>query len=106
MKKVSRERREQALRIGVTVGVAMAVLLIPSAVGAATGIDVGAQRMYAKIVSVGKWVIIIKGGIDCIQSALSGDFQSAKKQAFGYLMVFFIMLALPWGMNEIEAMFL
>ena len=93
--------REQVFRIAVTA----AVLLIPAAVEAATGVDAGGRRIHAKIVGVGKWVIIIKGTIDCIQSVLNGDFQMAKKQFFGYLMCFAIMLALPWGMDEIEAVF-
>ena len=88
------------------VGIAAAVLLIPAAVEAATGIDVGGRRMHAKIVGVGKWVIVIKGSIDCIQSVLNGDIQSAKRQFFGYLLCFAIMLALPWGLDEIEGLFL
>jgi hypothetical protein len=87
------------------IGVTAAVLLVPAAVEAATGIDAGGRRIHASIVSVGKWVIIIKGSIDCIQSVLSGDVQLAKRQFFGYLMCFGIMLALPWGLNEIEAIF-
>lgn len=98
MKKV---HKEQVLRIGVTA----AVLLIPAVVEAATGIDAGGRRIHATIVGVGKWVIIIKGSVDCIQSVLDGDFQTAKKRFFGYLMCFAIMMAFPWGLNEIEAIF-
>lgn len=88
-----------------SIGIAAAVLLVPAVVEAATGIDVGGRRIHTKIVGIGKWVIVIKGSIDCIQSVLNGDFQAAKKQFFGYLLCFAIMLALPWGLDEIEGLF-
>lgn len=87
------------------VGVAVAVLLVPEAVCAFTGIEAGARNLYTKVVGIGKWVIIIKGSIDCIQSVLNGDFQRAKQQFFGYLLCFGIMLALPWGLEQVEALF-
>lgn len=87
------------------IGVAAAVLLVPAAVEAFTGIDAGGRRLHAKIVNIGKWVIVIKGSVDCIQSVLSGDLQRAKQQFFGYLLCFGIMLALPWGLDEVEALF-
>ncbi len=87
------------------IGVAAAVLLVPAAVEAFTGIDAGGRRLHAKIVNIGKWVIVIKGSVDCIQSVLSGDLQRAKRQFFGYLLCFGIMLALPWGLDEVEALF-
>ena len=87
------------------IGVAAAVLLVPAAVEAFTGIDAGGRRLHAKIVNIGKWVIVVKGSIDCIQSVLNGDFQRAKQQFFGYLLCFGIMLALPWGLEQVEALF-
>ena len=86
-------------------GVATVMILVPATAEAASSIDASGMRIYKMVVSIGRWVIIVKGSIDCIQSVLAGDFQSAKRQFFGYLMCFGIMLALPWGMNEIEAMF-
>lgn len=98
MKKVS---RSQVASVCISAG----IMLLPAVVEATTGIDAGARRIHGTIVGVGKWVIIIKGSLDCIQSVLNGDVQGAKKQFFGYLMVFGIMMALPWGMDEIEAIF-
>ena len=72
---------------------------------AVTGIEAGGRRIHGTIVGVGKWVIIIKGSIDCIQSVLNGDIGKAKQQFFGYLLCFGIMLALPWGLDEVEALF-
>jgi hypothetical protein len=89
----------------IQVGVASAILLAPTVVEAFTGIDAGARRLHAKVVNIGKWIIIIKGSVDCIQSVLNGDIQRAKQQFFGYLLCFGIMLALPWGLEEVEALF-
>lgn len=89
--------------IGAAIGIG-AGLLLPDVAWAA-GIEDGGRRIYSVVVNVGKWVIIVKGTIDCVQSVLQGDFQAAKRQFFGYLLCFGIMLALPWALNEIEAVF-
>lgn len=70
-----------------------------------TGIDAGANELYKKIVNVGKWVIIVKGGMDTIKHVAEGDFQSAKKGFLGYLLTYALLWALPWGMDEIEKLF-
>ncbi|CAH1230617.1 hypothetical protein PAECIP111891_06699 [Paenibacillus allorhizoplanae] len=72
---------------------------------ASTGIDVGARKIYKQILSVGKWIIIIKGAIDTIKSASEGDFSSAKTRAFGYILTFFMLLALPWSFDQVEKLF-
>ena len=105
-KKVFNRRARRILRALLKAGFISAVItFVPLPAEAALGIESGAMRIYSSIVSLGKWVIIIKGTIDCIQSVLGGDFASAKRQFFGYIMCFAIMLGLPWAMNEVEAMF-
>lgn len=89
----------------IRLAVTMAVILIPTIVEASLGIDAGGRRIHATIVGVGKWVIIVKGSIDCIQSVLNGDVARAKQQFFGYLLCFGIMLALPWALDEVEGLF-
>lgn len=85
------------------------VILISSIDGgvyaAGTGIDAGAKKIYKKIINVGKWVIIIKGGIDIITSITNGDFDSAKKRFVGYLLAYGTLFALPWGMDQVEELF-
>jgi len=93
-------------RVFVRVAVGASVLLLlPDPVWAISGIEAGGKRIHAIVVLVGKWTIIVKGTIDCVQSVLSGDFPAAKRQFFGYLMCFAIMLSLPWGLDEIEGIF-
>lgn len=72
---------------------------------AAGSLDDNGNAIYKKIIGIGKWVIIIKGGIETIQNVMGGDFDSAKKSFLSYLMVYGILFALPWGMNQIETVF-
>lgn len=76
-----------------------------SAVGDSQGIDAGASRIYTKLVSVGKWVIIIKGAFDTISSTVQGDFIAARKSGLSYMLVYVILLGLPWAFKQIEGLF-
>lgn len=101
MKKIHKD----ILTVAGIAGITAVIVLVPEAAEAASGIEAGGRRIHRTVVEVGKWVIIVKGSIDCIQSALSGDSQTAKRQFFGYLMCFAIMMGLPWALDEIELMF-
>lgn len=72
---------------------------------AASSIDTAANAIYRKLLNIGKWVIIIKGGIDTIQNAVQGDLQSAKKNFLGYLLVYVVLWALPWGLKQVDILF-
>lgn len=72
---------------------------------ASTGIDVGAKRLYTQLIGVGKWVIIIKGGMDTIKAVTEGDLQSTKTRFLGYLLTYAILWALPWAFDEVEKLF-
>ena len=95
--------RNKNFYLNLTFAVAGAIVLDPSI--AFAGIEDGGARIHSKLVSVGKWVIIIKGSIDTIQSVLNGDFEVAKKSFFSYLLCFAVLLALPWSLNEVEGVF-
>lgn len=86
-------------------GMTVVLLAVPHSAFASTGIDVGAEKIYRKLINVGKWVIIVKGGIDTIKSVTEGDMQAAKKNFLSYLLTYGILWALPWGMKEIETLF-
>lgn len=81
------------------------VILTGFDVSAASGIDEGMTKMYSKLLNVGKWFIIIKGGFDIINSMMMGDFHSVKRGALGYLLIYATLQALPWGMNQIDEVF-
>ena len=88
----------------VAIIVFITMLLSPTPV-LASSVDDGGMRIYKKLTGIGKWAIVIKGAIDVIQSAINGDYQQAKTQFMGYLLCFAILLALPYGLNEIEDAF-
>jgi hypothetical protein len=79
--------------------------LLDTSVFAATGIDEGATKIYEKLINVGKWVIIIKGGWETINNTIKGDFDTAKKSFLQYLIIYVILLAFPWAMSEVDVLF-
>lgn len=72
---------------------------------AASTIDTGAEKLYGKLMNIGKWIIIFKGGFDIVKHLLSGDFDGAKKGFLQYLVVYLFLLGLPWAMSEVDAIF-
>ncbi|GKU79833.1 hypothetical protein [Paenibacillus sp. L3-i20] len=92
-------------RIGaITLAIMLGGIDIVSA--ASGGIDAGAQMIYTKLVNVGKWVIIIKGGFDTINATVQGDFVTARKSFLSYLLVYVVLLGLPWAFEQVETLFL
>ncbi|KGE16245.1 hypothetical protein [Paenibacillus wynnii] len=103
--KVALCRRETVIKVA---GITLLLLIgLPgtSHAATATGIDIVADKLYKKLLNVGKWVIIIKGGIDTIQNAVQGDLQASKKNFLGYLLVYIVLWALPWGLKQVDIMF-
>ncbi|MGY0692593.1 hypothetical protein ACW2QC_07335 [Virgibacillus sp. FSP13] len=87
-------------------GTALVFLGIPDITFASTGIDVKARELYfGKFMTFAKWAIIIKGGWDTINKAMKEDFDGAKKSFFSYLIVYVILLGLPWALDEVEGVF-
>jgi hypothetical protein len=86
-------------------GTSLLVIGIPDVVSASTGIDAGARKIYDKLLLVGKWIIIIKGGIDIISAITNGDVDLAKKRFLGYLIAYGALQALPWGMDQVDLLF-
>lgn len=72
---------------------------------AATGIDSAARGLYKELIGIGKWVIVFKGGIDIIKSFGEGDFPAVKKQFFSYLMIYLLLLGLPYGLDKVDEVF-
>ncbi|WP_366160525.1 hypothetical protein ABXS71_16715 [Bacillus infantis] len=76
-----------------------------STLAAGSVIDAKANVIYYKLVDIGKWIIIFKGAMDTIKAAGNGDFDGAKKSFFAYLLVYLLLLGLPYGFNEIDKLF-
>ncbi|QVY63007.1 hypothetical protein [Cytobacillus gottheilii] len=72
---------------------------------AASAIDAGAQSLYYEIIGIGKWVIVFKGGFDAIKSVGNGDFDSAKKTFFSHVLVYLMLLGLPYAMDKVDDVF-
>lgn len=89
------------------VGMTIIVFLTATdiALASGTGIDVGARKIYTKMLGVAKWVIIIKGGWDTINNTVKGDLDTAKKSFLSYLLVYVVLLALPWALGEVDTVF-
>ena len=100
-----KEHMKKHRRIYIQVGVATTIMMLSPSVALGASLDDRGMSIYWKVVSVGKYIILGKGAIECIQSALNGDFERAKSSAIGYLLCFGLMLALPSGLNEIEGLF-
>jgi hypothetical protein len=91
--------------IGTTIIIFVAGGGFDYAFAATDSIEVGAQKLYAKLLSVGKWVIIFKGGFDTIKNMAGGDFDAAKKGFLSYIIVYIFLFGLPWAMDEIDKIF-
>jgi hypothetical protein len=72
---------------------------------ASTGIEVGAKKLYYEIVKIGKWIIIFKGGMDTIKAAGNGDIEGVKKSFFSHLLIYLMLLGLPYGMDKVDEVF-
>jgi len=71
-----------------------------------SSVDLTVRALYGELIGIGKWIIIFKGGIDIIKSVGNGDFDTAKKSFFSYLMVYLFLLGLPYGMDRVDDVFI
>lgn len=70
-----------------------------------SGIDIAGRGIYYSLVGIGKWIIVFKGGMETIKSAGNGDFDGAKKHFFSYLLVYLLLLGLPFGFDKVDEVF-
>jgi hypothetical protein len=68
-------------------------------------IDEGGRKMYYKLLSAAKWVVIFRGAWESVSAAVKGDNEHAKKSFLSYAMVYLILLAFPWMMDQIDGIF-
>lgn len=73
---------------------------------ASSGIEDKARSIYFdKFIGIAKWVIIGKGGWDIVTRTLKEDFDGAKRSILQYMMIFAVLMGLPWGLGMIEDVF-
>lgn len=96
-------KRNQRIYIHIS-GVVITCCLMGAA-DPTSAIDVKAHTIYHKLCMVGKWIIVIKGGIDIIGSMMQGDMDRMKKSLIGYVIGYAALLGLPWLMDTANSMF-
>lgn len=60
---------------------------------------------FGTFMNIAKWVIVIKGGWDIIAKTLKEDFEGAKKSIVQYVVVFAVLMGLPWALEMVEEIF-
>lgn len=95
--------KEIYFRVG---GVLVSVLIFHSGSGfTGNGLDYKAYKLYKKLIRIGKWIIVFKGGWETISSVLSGDMAESKKQFLMYTLIYVILLGLPFALDQAEQVF-
>lgn len=70
-----------------------------------SSIDAKGKMLYRKVLNVGKWLIIIKGGWEIIASTVKSDFDKVKKVMVQYLIAYGCLWLFPFVLDEIENFF-
>jgi len=70
-----------------------------------TGLNAGGMSIYWKIIALAKWILIVKGTFEAIQTAIDGETAKAKEIFIKYCLCFIVMLAFPYAFSEIEGAF-
>ena len=78
---------------------------VPVSVVGPQAIDVKAHHIYDKICLIGKWIIVIKGGVDIISSMSQGELDAMKKKVLGYVVGYLALLGLPWILDQASLLF-
>lgn len=107
VKSVKQINKGKAYKIILVGGLTLILLAAGDVTFAAsnTGIEVGAYAIYKKLLLIGKWIIIVKGGIDTINAMMQGDHGAAKRGFLTYLVVYLILNGLPWAMDQVDGLF-
>lgn len=73
---------------------------------AASSLDEKAEKLYFdKFIGIAKWIVVGKGAWDIISRAMKEDFDGAKRSILQYLLIFAVLMGLPWALTEVENIF-
>jgi hypothetical protein len=70
-----------------------------------SAIDKVGGSLYYKLCNVGKWIIVFKGGIETIRRVSEGDMQATQRTFLSHLLIYLVLLGLPWGMDQVDHIF-
>jgi hypothetical protein len=98
------ERHKVIYRIG-AMTLVMMIGFDVTAFAAESSIDANAGKLYHKLIGIGKWIVLMKGAFDTISHTVQGDFVAARKAGLAYMLVYVILLGLPWAFDQIEGLF-
>lgn len=70
-----------------------------------SGIEVGGRELYSRLVSVGKWIIMAKGGFETLKHVTNSDYEGAKKVGISHLVIFALLIGMPYAFDMIEELF-
>lgn len=96
-------KRHQSIYI--QAGVLVVTVSLMGAADPSSVIDVKAHAIYHKLCTIGKWIIVVKGGIDIIGAMMQGDMDRMKKSLIGYVIGYVALLGLPWLLDTANSMF-
>lgn len=68
-------------------------------------IDIKAHHIYSKLCMIGKWIIVVRGGVDIISTMTQGELDTMKKKIIGYVIGYLALLGLPWILDQANALF-
>lgn len=92
--------------IKVVIAGAISYFTFDSTAFAAGGLDARAEKFYFDtFIGIAKWIVIIKGAWDIVGRSMKEDFEGAKRGLLQYVLIFGVLMGLPWAMNEIESIF-
>lgn len=87
------------------VGHAAGVVDPVTAAGNIDKIGSGGYVIYKKLLAVGRWIIIIKGGIDTVNSMVQDGGGAAKRNFLTYLIVYLVLKGLPVAFDWVDVAF-
>lgn len=77
---------------------------VTDTIASTNGSDINREgwEIYSQLLSIGKWVIVVKGGFEIIKATLSSDYEKAKKGFISYLLAYVFLLILPTAMDRVD----
>lgn len=84
----------------------LVIFNFPEFVFANDGLDTVARKFYFdNFIGIAKWIIVGKGGWDIVSRTMKEDFDGAKRGILQYMLIFAVLMGLPWALEQVEVIF-